>query len=837
MPTDATSPESAGVTRSRVPRATYRLQFHQGFRLNDAVNLIPYLNELGVSHVYASPLLKAQPGSMHGYDVCDPTQLNPEIGSEDELARFSVALREAGMGLVIDTVPNHMGIGGPENRWWWNVLTHGPRSPFARYFDIDWDTPDPRTRGKVLMPVLGDRYGAVLERRELKAGREGNTPVLRYFDHQFPLDPASISDELNSDPPIDILHQLIWKQHYRLAYWRHGDAELNYRRFFNITTLAALRIEQKDVFEHTHCRIFEWWQRGILDGLRIDHPDGLRDPEEYLERLRDRMPDAWIVVEKILGPKEPLRSSWPVEGTSGYDFINRAGGLFVDRSHEERMTAFYVEFTAGSEQMNARGNKRLVLAEMFVAEVDRLVRLLFELSARDWRYTDLSPEELRAGISELVACFPVYRTYIRAQSKNTDTADAAEINAALKLARAAGADIEPAVLDLLEQVLLLQLDGSAAREFAMRFQQLTAATMAKGIEDTAFYRFNRFVALNEVGGDPEQFGTDVEAFHAVSAEMQRNWPATMLGSSTHDTKRSEDVRARLYVLSEIPEQWSAAVRHWSNSNEHRRRGGFPDRNTEYLFYQTLVGAWPISIERIVAYMEKAVREGKQHTTWTNPNSDYERAVREFVEGALSDEAFVRDVDAFVAAIVEPGQINSLSQTLLKLTAPGVPDIYQGTELWDFSLVDPDNRRPVDFEARRCLLDELGTLSVDAIWARRNEGLPKLWLIRQALGMRRSHGDWFMGAYEPLHAGGTKAAHVIAFLRGKSVIAVAPRLTVRLAGDWADTVLDLPGGDWRNVLTDELWQGRAVGVRELFARFPVALLVPAAAKAEPLIERR
>jgi len=812
-----------------VPRATYRLQFHRGFTLRDAIKLIPYLSELGVSHVYASPLLKARPGSPHGYDVCDCSQLNPEIGSEAELESFVAALRRHGMGLVLDIVPNHMAA-GPENPWWWDVLKHGRTSRYAGYFDIEWDPPDPRLHGKVLVPVLGDEYERVLEKGGFTVRVEDGAPVLRYFEHRFPLAPESLPaptaklTELNARP--DQLDALLQQQHYRPTFWRRGDAQLNYRRFFNITMLAGLRVEDEQVFGDAHARILDWYQRGHLDGVRVDHPDGLRDPQQYLERLRQAAPKAWVVVEKILEPGEELPRDWPVAGTTGYDFLNRVVGPFLDPAGEKPLTEFYAEFTGAPTDYAAvvREKKQLVLHELLPAEVDCLSHMLQRLAAR--RGHSFTLDGLRGALVELVACFPVYRTYIQAGSRHVSGTDTAHIDSAVAAARNQGPDGNVALLDFLGDLLRLRQPGELEADFVMRFQQLTGPAMAKGVEDTTFYCFNRFVALNEVGGDPGHFGLGLEAFHRTCRGAQAQWPDAMLATSTHDTKRSEDIRARLSLLSEIPKAWRSAVLRWSALNEKHRRDGWPDRNAEYLYYQTLVGAWPLPLDRALAYMEKASCEAKEHTTWTDRNPAYDEALKHFVTSTLDEAEFTADLERFVAPLVEPGHINSLAQTLVKLTAPGVPDIYQGTELWDFSLVDPDNRRPVDFETRRHLLAGLAHLPVEEIWQRRGEGLPKLWLIQKTLGFRRNHPGLFGSdsSYEPLNAQGGKADHVLGFVRGGRVVTVVPRLIMGLADDWADTVIELPQGVWRNELTGESISGGACRPADLLKRFPVALLV-------------
>jgi (1->4)-alpha-D-glucan 1-alpha-D-glucosylmutase len=856
--------------RGRVPRATYRLQFHAGFTLRHALALVPYLHELGLSHLYASPLLKACPGSTHGYDVCDYSQLNPDLGTEQDLEELVAALRERGMGLVLDIVPNHMGICGRHNAWWWDVLKRGRGSRFAEYFDIDWESPDPRLRGKVLLPVLGDFYGRVLARGELKLACEQDEIVLCYYDHRFPIAPetwtswspergtsgaatpecpdAATLQRLNGD--LDALDALIQKQHYRLAGWRHGNAELNYRRFFDISTLAGIRVEDPRVFGAVHGLVLRWYASGWIDGFRVDHPDGLHDPTEYFERLRTAAPRAWIVAEKILQPGEVMPEDWPVAGTTGYEFMRRVTGLFIDPAAEKPLTDLYAEFTGEPTDYGVvvREKQRRVLRELLEAEVNWLTRLLLRIAARYWRFRDLAASDLREALIDVTARLPVYCTYVQAHLGRVPEADAAVIAETIAWARQRRPELPPEAFDFIEELLLLRLGGETEHEFVMRFQQLTGPTMAKGAEDTACYCFNRLIALNMVGGDPSRFALSPDFFHERCERALRRWPHSMLTTSTHDTKRSEDVRMRLCVLSEIPGEWRAAVARWSAWNEKHRRGEWPDRNLEYFYYQTLVGAWPLPVERALLVMEKAAREAKQHTSWTRRHTGYEAALRDFITGTLGDSRFVRDLERFAARVAEPGQVNSLAATLLKLTSPGVPDFYQGNELWDLSLVDPDNRRPVDFALRQQLLAELKHLSVEQVWARRDEGLPKLWTIHKALGFRRARPELFseQSTYEPLAAQGSKAAHVVAFARragDQTAVVIVPRLPVQLGNGryraphgtevWQDTRLILPGDwpskTWRDVLTDASSAvvsergNAALRLADVLGRFPVALL--------------
>jgi len=809
-----------------IPRATYRFQFNEHFRLAHALALVPYLQELGISHVYASPLFKAGPHSLHGYDVCDFTQLNPELGTGEDLEKLITALRARQMGLVLDIVPNHMGIATTENQWWRDVLRNGPASPFAKYFDIQWNADDPKLREKILLPVLGDHYERVLKRGELQVEKENGEAVLRYFEHEFPIAPGSLPKDLstaqvNSDPRA--LNHLIQKQNYSLAFWGEGDSRLNYRRFFAVSTLAGVRVEDQQVFDDVHSLLKKWLDNHWLDGLRVDHPDGLRDPGIYIKRLRAIAPRSWIVVEKILQPGEDLPDDWPVEGTVGYDFLNQVNGLFIDAKNKNPLVEFYSEFTG--EPVDAgkmvREKKRLVLETLFTAEVNRLLDLLALIAARRPAHQDFSPEHLREALIEYAACFPVYRTCVRPEDAFVGEDDVLDINQATACAKKSRPDLSPAIFDFFNDLLLLLFHGPAEFDFVARFQQLTGPAMAKGVEDTTFYCLNYFLSVNEVGGDPGKFGVSADEFHEFCRKLHARGGHSMLSTSTHDTKRGEDVRARLNVLSEIPHEWRAAVSRWARMNEPRRKNHFPDRNIEYVLYQTLVGAWPISRERLLAYMEKASCEAKQHTDWGHRNTQYDEALKNFTMAVLEDREFIGDLEKFVASLAEAAQINSLAQTLIKLTAPGVPDIYQGNEILDFSLVDPDNRRPVDFELRKRLLAGAKSLSAGEAWKRRDEGLPKLWLIQKTLAFRALRKELFEGDYEPIFARGNNPDSVFAFIRGGGAMTVVPRFTRSRAGDLP--ALLLPLGKWRNEFTGESFTGE-IAAAKLLGNFPVALLV-------------
>lgn len=884
---------------STAPRATYRVQLHAGFTLDNAAEIVDYLAGLGVSHLYCSPYLQAAPGSTHGYDVVDPRQVNEELGGEAALDRLDAALRARQMGQVLDIVPNHMSIASARNPWWWDVLENGPSSRYASYFDVDWDPPEARHSNEVLIPILGDHYGRVLEAGDLRLALEDGLFTIRYFDNAYPLDPGTLreallpvvqssrSDDLafiagaygrlpasaatdrasahrryrdtavllrlfqrlldeqprlraaieravaaiNQDP--DALDRLLERQNYRLVFWRMAGRELGYRRFFDINTLIGLRMEDEQVFTDTHARILEWVQAGRLDGLRVDHPDGLLDPEEYLQRLRQAVgPQTWIVIEKILEPGEALPHNWPVQGTVGYDFLQRVNRLLVDPGGEDALNDTYTQFTGRSLDFPTLGREKklLVLDEILGSDVNRLTHLLLQIIARHRRYRDYTLDDLRAALSELAADLPVYRTYVCARASLAERpispADDAAIDQAVETAKTHRPDLDPLLLDFLSDLLHLRQRGEMEDEWVMRFQQMTGPAMAKGVEDTAFYNFYRLASLNEVGGDPGLFALDPAEFHRQMAEAGANWPESLLATSTHDTKRSEDVRARLNVLSEISKPWAQAVARWAEMNAACRQGDAPDPNDEYLLYQSLVGAWPIPLDRIGPYMQKAAREAKVHTAWTTPNPVYETALEQFVSSVMGNQVFLDDLERFVGKIREAGWVNSLAQTLIKLTTPGVPDLYQGMELWDYSLVDPDNRRPVDYDLRRKLLAELDGLTGEQAWARAESGLPKLWLTRQALHLRRAHPDWFGPAsqYAPLETANDPRGQALAYQRGQHVVVVAPRFWTRRGKGWNDIQVRLPRGRWRNLLSGEKASGGEARLADLLARFPAALLV-------------
>ena len=624
---------------------------------------------------------------------------------------------------------------------------------------------------------------------------------------------------------VDMLDNVLERQNFRLSYWRTAEQELGYRRFFDVNTLIGLRMEDDQVFKDTHALILNWLREGVLDGIRADHPDGLRDPRQYFKRLREEAPNVWILAEKILEPGEQLRKEWPIDGTTGYDFLNQASGLYVDSLNEQAFTDLYSEFTGipVDYKRTVRENKQKVMREMLGSDVNRLTSLFSEICEMHRSRRDYTRQDVNRAIRELVANSPVYRTYVVPHRHEINADDIRYIMEAVDGAKANRPELDGELFDFLGEVLTLKVRGPRESEFVLRFQQFTSPVMAKGVEDTVFYAFTRLVSLNEVGGDPGRFGVSPEQFHRFCGEAQKFHPKTMLASSTHDTKRSEDVRARLHLLSEIPDRWKAAVERWAEHNQKHKTKTCPDRNTEYFLYQTMLGAWPIGVDRLLPYMEKACREAKQQTSWTNPNEDFEKATRTFIEALYQDKEFLQDLESFVAPLIEPGRINSLSHLLLKLTAPGIPDMYQGTELWDLSLVDPDNRRPVDYEQRRRLLAELPSLNVKQVWERIDEGLPKLWVVVHAFRARRKYLRAFAGEYRPVRAVGSKSEHLISYIRGKDVMVLAPRLIVKLNNDWDATTIDVPSGSWVNELTGALVDGGTVALAQLLCDFPVALL--------------
>jgi len=764
------------------PASTYRIQLGPGRTFSGAAELIPYLRDLGVGAVYTSPVLAAVPGSTHGYDVVDPTRMNPGLGGDRAFADLALRLRGAGLGLVVDIVPNHMGIEDPAaNPTWWDVLRLGRASPFARFYDIDWD------RAPIMVPVLAD--AAAVADLAIIDGQ------LAYHDLRFPLAPGT-----EGGTPQQV-HE---RQHYRLTDWRRANSELNYRRFFDVAMLAAVRVEDPVVFRTTHEMVLRCVADGLVTGLRVDHPDGLADPGAYVRRLAAAAPSAWLVVEKILGADETLPALWPVAGTTGYDALRLASGLFVDTGGEPAVTTFAAE-ECGPQDLRQMEHdaKQWVAEHILLAEVRRIAR-----AARRCLPAEQSePGQIEPAVAELLASFSVYRSYLA-----DDDADALQAAAAEASRRAPGL---AAMIGALARQMTADPDG----ELAERVEQTAAMVMAKGVEDTVFYRYNRFIALNEVGGDPGRFGVTPEEFHwRIGNVAVGDHPRSMTALSTHDTKRSEDVRARLAVLSELPDEFAAAVRRWS------ARAPLPEPTLNLLAWQSLVGAWPISQERLVRYLEKASREAEIATSWTEPNAEFDAAVAAWPKTVLTDGELAADVEAFVTQVRDAGWSNALGQKLVQLAMPGVPDLYQGSELWDLSLVDPDNRRPVDFDRRRDLLAR-----IDGGWLPEldDSGAAKLLIVTRALRLRRDRPELFGGSYESLPAQGPAADHLFAFARGGGhLVAVATRLPVTLqrAGGWRGTTLPMGPGPWTNVLTGQPVPSSWVAAEDLLQRYPVALLV-------------
>ena len=926
-----------------VPTATYRLQFTPDFCFRDATAIVPYLHDLGVGHMYASPYLKARPGSMHGYDVVDPNSLNPEIGTPAEHAAMVAAAQAKGMGQILDFVPNHMGVGS-DNPWWIDVLEWGERSPYAEYFDIDWRPLKPELQGKVLVPTLGDHYGRVLEAGEVKLtfDCEKGTFSVEYFENRYPLAVKSYADVLRAavkhgatqlealaadfaefaqpaarpataqgmqttfkraaeskaklveaarDSSIaeaiacaiddftvlpgvprsaDPLDGLLQDQYYRLAYWRVAVDEINYRRFFDINDLAGLRVEDAAVLGQTHRLAFELIAAGTLQGLRIDHIDGLYNPGGYCNLLKERA-DAlgqplYIVVEKILAPFERLRAGWLIAGTTGYEFANLVNGLFVDSNAEAGFDRIYARAIGREPDYDAIAYeaKRRIMSVNLASELTVLATSLSRIAASDRRSSDFTFNGLRDALIEVIAAFPVYRTYVVSEEIEAD--DWEFIEAAIAVAQLRSTLYDESIFTFINDVLMLRAaepdtgyDRNELLRFVMRFQQYTSPVMAKSIEDTVFYRYARLISLNEVGGDPTRFGTSVGEFHAANAERAATRPHTMLATSTHDHKRGEDVRTRIDVLTEIPGEWSRALRRWSRFNRTKRgmlRGyPVPDPNDEYFLYQTIVGTWPTAwsdpadipaaeyaayLDRIVAYMHKAQREAKLRTSWSNPDIAYEEATEVFIRAIFergNEARFPGEIGAFVAEIAPAAMIASLAQLVFKCTAPGLPDIYQGCELWDHSLVDPDNRRPVDYPLRAAML---AAAKADPAAARASwlDGRVKLFVTWKLLSLRVERRATFLdGPYTPLNIDGALSDHVVAFAR-TDVIVIAPRLVrniVRPAEtsprlEFGEETVELPFGAptrFRDIFTDatlDVHDGR-VSVGAALGAFPVSVLIP------------
>lgn len=905
------------------PSATYRLQLHRGLDLDAARRLVPYLARLGISHLYASPILRARADSAHGYDVVDPTMLDPKLGTPADLATLARALRRLGMGLVLDVVPNHMAI-GPENRFWEETLAHGPASPYARWFDVAWRSASGRP-APLRLPVLGDVRGRVVARGELRVVLAHGAVRVRYFDHSFPVDPATLAPllerlarRLGTSPPSRLvaaigrdldglppreppasgvadrvaradvalarfgrllerepraraafarvladlrgvaLARFLERQPYRLVHWRRAAGDVNYRRFFAVSELAGLRVEDPAVFRATHARVIEWTAAGLVDTLRIDHVDGLADPLDYLGTLRRALdeagaPDAALLVEKILTGDEQLRAEWPVAGTTGYEVLSALDAVFVDPRGFAALTAWYrraVDRTAGFHAVAWRG-KRDMAATWLAPDVRRLV----ELAPGG---TDMPRSVLRGAVTELLIAMPVYRTYVDGRRGSPSGADRRILLRAWAIARRRGR-AETAALRRVAEMLLAPGPLGTRGPFVRRFQQLAAALMAKGVEDTALYRWAPLASRNDVGSDPSASLTGaVRRFHAFATVRARRFPAALSATSTHDTKRSADARARLAGLAEMPDVWTAQVARWRARHRRWRRrvdGRLaPDAATEYLFYQSALAIWPLGsrseaitavTERLVAYMAKAAREAALHTSWLEPNPPWEAARDAFVRAVLGSSAFRADTTSLVATIGYAGLWTALAQTLVHLTGPGVPDLYRGDELWRFALVDPDNRREPSFDRRAALLaslerEPIGVALVRALVARPEDGRIKLHVIRAALGLRRVAFDVFRGGYHPLERGAPSLRHVLAFARTagrRAAITIVPRLVWSLARGrapvgrptWRDTVLTLPAPLGRrrftNVVTGEtvVPSGGELALADVFAHAPVALL--------------
>jgi (1->4)-alpha-D-glucan 1-alpha-D-glucosylmutase len=909
--------------------ATYRLQLHKGFGFRDARALVDYLDALGVSHAYASPYMTAQPGSMHGYDLTDPKQLNPELGSEADYIAWTDALAARDMGHIVDFVPNHMAA-SLHNAWWLDVLENGRASIYADYFDIEWSPQKEALRDKILLPVLGAQYGDVLEKGELQLERKGGAFFVRYWERCFPANPrsmtalieralarldvptgdprrdelASIVTSLKNLPPrtetdperqkerarekevikrrlgalaedatiartlddevarangvpgdpksFDDLDRILMEQSYRLAFWRVATEEINYRRFFDINELAAIRMEDPAVFDDAHSLLLRLVAEGRVQGVRLDHTDGLYDPAEYFEKLRRSMPDGYLIAEKILSLGEVLPRRWAIDGTTGYDFLVQASGVFVNRAAERSFTRLWHELTGDPRSFgeHARESKRATMRSSLSSEIHMLSQRLERIATRDRRSRDFTVPMLHRAVAETIAAFPVYRTYIRPDGSREDT-DEQIIRRSTRLAQRRNPELEPSVFELLRDVLLLarepvdEADHHARVQFAMRFQQLTGPVMAKSVEDTAFYTYARFIAENEVGGSPERFGTTIGELHAGNELRRAHWPRTMTTTSTHDTKRGEDVRARLAVLTELPETWETWVRSWlaiaTEQTATLDEEVAPSIADQYLFFQTALGAYPLLggtdtfITRLVEYSIKAAREGKQRTSWLAPNAAYEDALRSFVLGMFSLEAFESSLETAVSALASHGASNGLAQVVLKLASPGVADSFQGCELWDLRLVDPDNRAPVDYEERRAALRSLEGVRPGDLLSSFRDGRVKLHVLRAGLRLRRDMPETFLeGDYTPMDAG----EDVLAFARNHasgSVVCAVTRRPYRVTGGrvpfavgdtWRERTVPLPRGRWRDALTGatHVVESDAFAASALFAQLPVALLV-------------
>lgn len=912
-----------------VPRSTYRLQFCPGFPFSAAEKIVPYLADLGIHAIYASPVFESRKGSEHGYDVVDPARIRKELGGEPGFRKLRRAMGSR-MGWIQDIVPNHMAFSG-ENRLLMDVLESGPRSPSAHFFDINWKHHYSGLRNRVLAPFLGGFFGETLENGEIKLSFSRGGFFINYYDHHFPLNIGNYLDVLppdgppsgagqlrkilkdlaslpggarrsekiagikrdlndlyrrdkdfrvrlsrriaviNGDPsrPASFVHleRLLTRQFFRLSYWKVATEEINYRRFFNINELICLNVQDEDVFDHTHRLVLRLTRSGLFSGLRVDHIDGLYDPKAYLERLKKKGRSPYILVEKILTGEESLPADWPAQGTSGYDFLNLLNGLFVDSRSQKDMARIYSRFTGVGVSCKdlIYEKKRLIVGKHMASDIDNLAHRMKEISGKLRFSYDITLYGLKRALVEVMVYFPVYRTYISRTEFHPE--DRAYI---IKAIGSAAANL-PGLrheFSFIEKFLLLKFEkGAASRrkdqfiDFVMRFQQLTGPLMAKGMEDTTLYVYGRLLSLNEVGGDPDKFGVSPREFHIRNGQNLRRWPHGLTATSTHDTKRSEDVRARINVLSEIPFEWEKALKHWSRLNRKKKTNingiRMPTRNDEYFLYQTLLGSFPDGEtgadalgdyrERIKQYMIKAVREAKVHTQWIKPDETYEAAFLKFIDGVLTPAhpVFFEDFRAFQKTVSFHGKINSLSQVLIKITAAGVPDFYQGSELWEYSLVDPDNRRPVDYPRRQAMLRAMkkeyqngGEGFLSGLLERPDDGRLKMFVTWRALGARNRLARLFeKGEYVPLELSGKFAAHAVAFLRhdaSGAVLVFAPRWTHQmensrypLGGLWEDTELLIPDGHQGNFRDEftrrDLRVGSRIGIAELLKAFPAALL--------------
>ena len=961
----------------RIPTSTYRLQVHREFPLTAARDIVPYLARLGVSDVYTSPYFTAEPGSTHGYDISNHNEINPEVGGVEAHEAFTSAIATHGLGHIVDFVPNHMGI-GTGNPWWRDVLENGPSAATAGFFDVDWTPVKPELHGKLLLPILGDQYGRVLERGELQLVFRDGALFLRYFEQELPIYPREapqvyrtavepLTADLGADHPqlneflsiisslenigpytefdrarvterqrekevargrlarlatespevrqrieeavhrfngeagraesFDSLHAVLEMQPYRLAYWRAALHEINYRRFFDVNTLAGIRVEVPEVFEATHRLLCELLRSGKVTGVRIDHPDGLFDPARYFKDLQALAEPFYVVAEKILSTGERLPACWAVNGTTGYNYLNDLNGIFVSSAKAKRMRRIYSRITGFEDSFEdvLYASKRVIMSTAMASELSVLAHMLDRIGESNRKSRDFTLDSMREVISEVVACFPVYRTYV--DERGWSPEDRAVVERAIARARRRNPAMEAQLFHFFSEVLLPRdlepdprpderRDGyppatpEEARErlrFAMKFQQYTGPVQAKGMEDTAFYRYNAVLSLNEVGGDPSRFGRSVAEFHDANTKRQKHWPFEMLATSTHDTKLGEDVRARLNVLSELPHEWAREAAKWMRIAKSYRSmvdgDPAPDRNDEYRFYQVVIGAWPIGVssdateapvdfvERLQRYLLKSVKESKIHTSWLTPNEPYENALRQFVQHVLTGRGAARLLPVllpFQRRIAVVGMVNSLAQTVLKLGSPGVPDFYQGSELWDLSLVDPDNRRPVDFVRRHSLLDEVDALLKKdrherarclGVWLRSWEDARiKLSLVASGLRLRRQNQSLFLdGKYVPLETDLSISAGAVAFARvhgNEAVVFAAPRLWASLNADpefvpvgrecWKTSRLLLPpelaGRSFEDALTgaeitSRIVEGQSwIELGDTFETLPVAMLI-------------